>query len=144
MADQRDEKLLQLLEANARTPVAELARAVNLSPTAVRQRLARMERDGTILGYSVRRGAQAPSSRVQALVTLTLGHGTCRDLLNSIGPLPEVETYWTLAGESDAVMLVRFADMDGLQAFSSRLQAHEAVARVTTKVILETLMVRER
>lgn len=48
--DDRDERLLALLQQDARTPVAELARAVNLSPTAVRQRLARMERDGVIEG----------------------------------------------------------------------------------------------
>ena len=142
MSDDRDEKLLSLLEANARMPVAELARAVNLSPTAVRQRLARMERDGDIGGYTIRRPMARHEGQVQVLVTLRLGAGSCRDLLADLEPLPGLKSYWTLAGESDAVMLLQLPDMAALQSLGARLQEHPAVARVTTKVVLETLVSR--
>ena len=52
--DSVDEELLIRLRANARTPIAELARGLGLSRTTVQSRLARLERSGVIAGYAVR------------------------------------------------------------------------------------------
>jgi Lrp/AsnC family transcriptional regulator, leucine-responsive regulatory protein len=49
--DDIDRQLLDLLRHDARIPVSELARAVNLSPAPVSRRIDRLERDGVIKGY---------------------------------------------------------------------------------------------
>ncbi len=48
-----DRRLLALLQMNARESVAALARKLRIARTTVQERISRMERDGTILGYSV-------------------------------------------------------------------------------------------
>ncbi len=52
--DAIDEKLLLALRENARASTAWLARSVGRSRTSVQSRLERLERDGVIVGYSVR------------------------------------------------------------------------------------------
>ena len=50
----KDRELLSLLSENARMPVAELARRLDLSRTTVQARLERLEGQGVIAGYQVR------------------------------------------------------------------------------------------
>ena len=54
--DNIDKKILSLLVQNARIPVKEIAGAVELTAPAVSERIKKMERDGTINGYTVRMG----------------------------------------------------------------------------------------
>jgi len=49
-----DERLVALLRANAREPTASLARKLGLARSTVQERIARLERQGTIKGYTVR------------------------------------------------------------------------------------------
>jgi Lrp/AsnC family leucine-responsive transcriptional regulator len=51
--DETDEKLLALLEQNARRPVVALAKAVGLSRSAVQDRLARLEDSGAVARYTI-------------------------------------------------------------------------------------------
>lgn len=54
--DPIDERILEELRHDARLPTAELARRVNLSRNAVRQRIERLEREGSIAGYTIALG----------------------------------------------------------------------------------------
>lgn len=49
--DQRDLKILEILQENGRISKAELAERINLSPTAGWERLKRLEKAGLISGY---------------------------------------------------------------------------------------------
>ena len=48
-----DTKLIDLFRANAREPTASLARKLGLARSTVQERLARLEREGIIKGYTV-------------------------------------------------------------------------------------------
>ena len=54
MIDDVDEKILNILQENARTPNAEIARRVGMAPSAVLERLRKLEERGVIEGYAVR------------------------------------------------------------------------------------------
>ncbi|TBL74654.1 AsnC family transcriptional regulator [Paenibacillus thalictri] len=51
--DQVDVKMLELLHENARIPVAEMSRQINMSQPALTERLRKLEDQGTISGYRV-------------------------------------------------------------------------------------------
>ena len=51
--DATDRRLLALLQMNARESVAMLSRKLGIARTTVQERITRMERNGTIAGYSV-------------------------------------------------------------------------------------------
>ncbi|HEY7368921.1 MAG TPA: winged helix-turn-helix transcriptional regulator, partial [Thermoanaerobaculia bacterium] len=53
MIDTKDIEILTILQENARTSNAEIARRVSLAPSAVFERIRKMEDRGVIRGYSV-------------------------------------------------------------------------------------------
>src|SRR3984885_16287035 len=66
-----DVRLVGLLRANAREPTASLARKLGLARSTVQERIARLEREGTIKGYTVRLSDEAETRRLRALVLIT-------------------------------------------------------------------------
>src|SRR4030095_3303082 len=54
MIDRIDAEILRILQANARTSNAEIARQVGLAPSAVFERIRKLEERGVIEGYAAR------------------------------------------------------------------------------------------
>jgi Lrp/AsnC family leucine-responsive transcriptional regulator len=52
--DEVDQKILEILQEKARIPNAEVSRLINLAPSAVLERIRKMESQGIIDGYEVR------------------------------------------------------------------------------------------
>src|SRR5438034_970484 len=70
--DEIDRALIARLRDNARAPVAELARALGLSRTTVQSRIERLERTGTVTGYTVRLSDAHERGQIHAYVMLTV------------------------------------------------------------------------
>ncbi|MCZ4281975.1 Lrp/AsnC family transcriptional regulator [Kiloniella laminariae] len=136
--DDRDQKILSILEADSRTAISELARNISLSPTAVRQRIARLERDGVIEGYTIRTGAVEPQSTIKAVVMLTLTGAFCSKIKAAFGHMPEIRKFWSTTGELDATLIVQVPTIVRLQEVTEKFSAHDLVRRVQTHVIIAT------
>ena len=67
-----DRKILQVLQADSRTSLQEIGRAVGLSPSPCWGRIKKMEEAGVIEGYTVRLNAQALGLGDTVLVQVTL------------------------------------------------------------------------
>ena len=72
--DQLDRDLITLLQANARESTANLARKLGIARTTVVARLARLERDGVIVGYTARLGRHDDRQRRYAYLRLGRRH----------------------------------------------------------------------
>jgi DNA-binding Lrp family transcriptional regulator len=70
--DSTDRKLLSLLRDDARVPVATLAKSLKVARGTVQNRLARMEADGTIVGYTVKLKPQVEEQTIRALMTVAV------------------------------------------------------------------------
>ncbi len=140
--DDVDERLLTLLEKNARLPVVSLAKAVGLSRSAVQDRLARLEDSGHIAGYTVLRGRPRNRPRLRALLLLGIETRPCAVVLSRFQGWPEVRACWSLAGQIDAAVLVETEDAEQLGELRNRLAAVPGVASVTTAPILNTVIER--
>ncbi|WP_233833659.1 Lrp/AsnC family transcriptional regulator [Paraburkholderia sp. ZP32-5] len=69
--DSIDDKLRGLLRADARAPIVELARQLEISLTVVQSRIDRLERRGVVAGYSVRFSEEYEQGLVKAHVPIT-------------------------------------------------------------------------
>ena len=65
-----DSKLVALLRANAREPTASLARKLGLARSTVQERIARLEREGTVKGYTVKLAEDA-AGHLKAVVMIS-------------------------------------------------------------------------
>ena len=141
--DEIDEHLLSLLEKDARRPVVALAKAVGLSRTAVQGRLARLEDEGSIRGYTIVRGRAPQDAPVRAVLLLSIGTRPCATVIRRFENWPEVEACWSVAGPTiDAVILVAAESNEHLGELRARLADVPGVTEITTAPVLKTIVER--
>ena len=140
--DDIDLKLISLLKRDARKPVVALAKAVGLSRSAVQGRLARLEEDGTIRGYTVVLGpAGGRSPGAKAVLLLTIGSRPCATVIQRFRDWPEIKACWSVAGTAiDAVVIVEAADNEELGTVRARLAEVAGVTAITTAPVLNTIL----
>ena len=139
--DEVDRRLVSLLQDDARTPVSTLARAVDLSRSAVQERLKRLESSGVISRYTVRLGK--PAGGVEAWLLVCHAEGfTCDDVIDLLRSLPSVQLCHSLAGDVDLLVLVEASSPAELAGVREQILLHRSVASVTTSVVLRSLLDR--
>lgn len=134
--DDVNRHILSLLQANAREPLASLARKVGLSRNAVTERLRRLERDGVIAGYTVRLADHAPQSGVKAYMLLYLNGPICERVVPAVSRLPEIKMSQSLSGEIDMLLYVETADLGEMNRVRDDLERIHGVQKVTTAIVL--------
>jgi DNA-binding Lrp family transcriptional regulator len=136
--DATDRALLALLRENARAPTAELARRLKLSRTTVQSRLARLERERAIAGYTVTLGAQAEAGHVRAHVLITLEPRKAASIESALRRIPELRTLHSVSGPFDLIAIVSAASIEELDHLIDRIGALDGVARTTSAIVLST------
>lgn len=134
--DAIDRKLLALLQADARASFTALARDAGLSRTAIQERMARLERDGVILGYTVRLADRPKAPATRAILSLHIRTRPCAAVLDRFRHWPEIVACYSLAGPVDAMLVVETEDAPSLSRLVDRLSAVPGVGEIATAPIL--------
>jgi DNA-binding Lrp family transcriptional regulator len=134
--DDLDRRLLALLQANARAPAADLARRLGVARTTVLARLARLEKQGVIVGYTVRLGAQEGERGVEAYVGISTEPKAARLVTQRLATLPELRQLCSVSGEFDYLALLHAESPARLDALLDEIGAFEGVLKTTTSVVL--------
>jgi DNA-binding Lrp family transcriptional regulator len=93
--DDIDRQLLGLLRDDARTSVATLARKLRVARGTVQNRLARLESDGTIVGYTVRLRPQEEAQRIRALTLVAVEGNRTDEVIRALRGDPAVSALHT-------------------------------------------------
>jgi DNA-binding Lrp family transcriptional regulator len=109
--DDLDLALLRALAEDARQSQRALARRIEMSPPAVADRLARLERSGAIRGYRVDIDWAALGYPVVVYLAVTAGPGMeLTEIITAIGALPEAEAMSVVTGSLDLLVRLRVRD----------------------------------
>jgi Lrp/AsnC family transcriptional regulator, leucine-responsive regulatory protein len=109
--DSLDLALLRALTENARQSQRALAREVQMSPPAVADRLARLERAGVIRGYRADIDWAALGYPVNVYLAVTAGPGMdLSDIIREIRELPEAAEMSVVTGGLDLLVRLRVRD----------------------------------
>lgn len=138
--DRTDRRILALLQADGRLPVAELARRVHLSATPCLERMRRLEREGYIRGYAADLDPAKLGVSLIAFVEVQLDR-TTPDVFNrfrdGVMGLDPVQECHMVAGGFDYLLKVRAADMTAYRRFLEDLAALSGVQQTHTYVVME-------
>jgi Lrp/AsnC family transcriptional regulator, leucine-responsive regulatory protein len=109
--DDLDLTLLRALAEDARQSQRALARAVGMSPPAIADRLARLERVGAIRGYRVDLDWAALGYPVVVYLAVTAGPGMdLSEIIRAIRELPEAQDMSVVTGGLDLLVRLRVRD----------------------------------
>lgn len=139
-----DRQLIAALQVNARESVATLARKLGIARTTVTSRLARLERNGVIVGYGVRLAQRALTGGLQAYVGITVQPKAGRDVLKRLGGMAQIQQLCAVSGEFDYVAWLHTDSPEALDELLDQIGALEGVDKTTTSIILSTKIDRGR
>jgi Lrp/AsnC family leucine-responsive transcriptional regulator len=131
--DQFDQKILQLLQQDARISHAEIGRKVYLSQPAVSERIKRLEAAGVIRGYRADISPRALGYQITAMIRISTQQG--RPYAEYVASCPEIIDCYTVTGEDGAVMRVLATDVEHLQRLINELNAFGSTS---TAIVLTT------
>ena len=139
--DGRDREILQLLQTNARISNVDLARELGVAPSAIHERLRKLERRGTILGYHARLAPEALDAELLAFVFVQADDRPDDPSTGEqLAALPEVQEVHHVAGEDCFLVKVRCASTAALgDLLQRKVGAIPAVRRTRTTIVLRTM-----
>ncbi len=127
-------RILDELQRNARTSFKEIAQKVNLSPTAVIERIRRMEDDGVIAGYTAILNPRKIGYRLSALISMSTDYGNPEKIVHSLlADIPEVISCWSVTGTHDFLLEVQVPSLEFLEELLIELSKH---GKLTTSIVL--------
>ena len=136
--DTTDHKLLSLLRENARMPVAAMAKALGVSRGTVQNRLARLEADGTVLGYTVRLKHTADDQRIRAFMMVAVEGNRTDEVLKALRGDPAVSALHTTNGRWDIVAELRTDSLEAVDRVLGRIRLIDGISSTETSLLLST------
>src|SRR5688572_31511854 len=139
--DEIDATLLDILQYNARTTQTELAKAVGLAPSAVLERLRKVESKGIIKDYVALIDPHAVDRGLLAFVAVrTKDFGPDMPSATELARIPEVLEVHHVAGEDCYLLKVRTRDAEHLgQLLRQQIAGTASVTSTRTTIVLETV-----
>ena len=115
MVDEIDVKLLELLKNNSRLSFADLGRKINLSPSAVRERIQKMEDTEVIQGYSVNIDNRKLGYDIEAFILLKVFPGKLKSILSVITNYKGIKEVHRITGNQNLHLKIVVKNQIALQ-----------------------------
>ncbi len=138
MIDAIDRKILNILQKDARTSNAELARQVDLAPSAVLERVRKLEESGVIRGYAADLDPAVMGFGLTAFVFIRTN--SCGAIEPLLAVIPEVLEVHDVAGEDCYLLKVRAQNTEDLgRLLREKLKPIPEIINTRTTVVLQTI-----
>ena len=136
-----DRSILEILQNNARESQADIARAVGLAPSAVLERIRKLEARGVIRGYIADIDPRALDQGMLSFVAVRSEHGPDDDsVARALAACPAVLEVHHVAGEDCFLVKVRAADTEALgRLLRERLGKISTISSTRTTIVLESV-----
>jgi Lrp/AsnC family leucine-responsive transcriptional regulator len=139
MFNEIDTKILNIIQQDARIANAEIARQVGLAPSAVLERIRKLEERGVIRGYAAEIDATQVGLGLTAFVFVRTSD-RCGGTDKVLAKLPEVLEVHDVAGEDCYLLKVRAKNTDELgKLLREKLGMLPEVLSTRTTVVLQTV-----
>ena len=136
--DDIDRELISLLRADARTPVVMLAKKLRIARATVQNRIARLQADGTIVGYTVRLRPEAEGHRIRALMSIKVEGNEEEEVRRVLRGNPNVVALHTTNGRWDLIAELRTDTLESFDRVLNVVRSVPGVASTETSILLST------
>ncbi|HVF58007.1 MAG TPA: Lrp/AsnC family transcriptional regulator [Pyrinomonadaceae bacterium] len=143
--DEKDRRILEILQRDGRVTNVELARAVELTPSATLERVRKLEERGLIKGYMALLDPHALDLGLLAFIFVRVDDrddvlGRAESTAEALAALPSVQELHHLAGEDCFLVKVRARDTDDLyRILRDDFGKFKAIRGTRTTIVLKTV-----
>ena len=138
--DETDLSILRILQRDARVSNAEIGRRINLAPSAVFQRIRRLEERGIIEAYQTKLDAGALGFQLTAFVMIRTGEGaSAQEIIDGLSAIPEIQEVHRVVGDDCFFTKVRVTDASSLaHLLDHDIRGIRGVATTRTTIVLKS------
>lgn len=113
--DAADRRIIELLTADGRMSINELAAQIHVARATAYSRVERLQESGVITGFAATVDPAKLGYAVAALVLVNVDQSKWRDIREAVADLPGLEYLAFTSGGFDLVLLVRLPDISDLR-----------------------------
>ncbi|EJW12549.1 Transcriptional regulator, AsnC family [Rhodovulum sp. PH10] len=140
--DRIDQKILDLLQADATLPIAEIADRVGLSAAPCWRRIKKLEDLGVVrrrVALVDRRKVNVPMTLFVSVRTTRHAHDWVDAFRKLIADVPEIVEAWRLTGDVDYLLRIVVPDIDAYDDVYKRMIERVELADVSSAIAMEEL-----
>lgn len=136
-----DREILGLMQHNARISNADIARELGMAPSAVLERVKKLEQKNVILQYTARINPAAVQQNLLAYVFIKSADGLgCNSSTAELAKIPEIQEVHHVAGDDCYLVKIRTSDSASLmELMRNKLSKIPNILSTKTTIVLETV-----
>ncbi len=139
--DQVDYGILRLMQENARINNADIARELGMAPSAILERVKKLEQKEVILQYNAKINPAALDKKLLSFIFIKAADGIgCITTGQALAAIPEVQEVHDIAGDDGYLVKVRTADSTALvELMRNSFAKIPGIISTRTTIVLETV-----
>ena len=145
--DEKDEKIIKILQENAKLSTQEISKKTLIPITTVHNRIKRLEKDGIIKGYTVNLDNAKVGKGMTAYTLISIDYNVLKqakmgqeELAKKLKSYDEVVELDLVTGSVDMIIKIRVRDMKEMDRFVTHtLRGHKGVGATQTLMVLHEL-----
>jgi Lrp/AsnC family leucine-responsive transcriptional regulator len=138
--DNTDLQILQILQKKARIPNVEVARNIGMAPSAVLERIKKLEAQGVIQGYEVRLNPEMFNCSMIAFIQIkVIAQDKLLETSGLLSKLEQIQEVHYLAGDDCLMIKLRVSNNLELETIlRTRIASLDNVSQTKTFIALST------
>jgi DNA-binding Lrp family transcriptional regulator len=133
-----DEKLIRLLRHNARRSISDLAIEVGTSRATVRARIDKLERSGSIIGYTVVLPNDVTGSPVRGIMMVEIEGRVTDRVISALQAFTEISAIHTTNGRWDLIVELGADNLADFDAVLRKIRLVPGITASETSLLLAT------
>lgn len=135
--EKKEKEILKILNKDARTPVEEIAKKLDISKDEVSNKVEKLEEEGVIKRFMPVLDANKIGKTTTAVILVNISKGQYRVAEKKLSGYDEVKLVYGLTGEHDALVIGKFEDDQHLNRFINLMHRIPNIENTETSVVLE-------
>lgn len=137
--DLLDKKIINCLIKDSRLSYRKIAQQTGVSVATIMHHVKHLEDEKLIKKYTTLVDYEHLGYDIEVIIEITISKGKLFMVEKKIASNPSVYAVYDTTGESDAIIIARFANRRKMDNFIKKIQVYDFVERTHTKLILNTI-----
>lgn len=135
-----DLKILNILKGNARTKASAIAEEIDLSISAVTERIKKLEQSGIIDKYTLLVNQKKIGNDISAIMEVGIEHPDFLEpFIRFVNSVPNIISCYCVTGDYDFILKILIDSSEGLEQLYRMVKGFDGVKATKTYIILKNI-----